>query len=158
MHGLTSAQVAEAKTNDVPRRSSRSLSAIIKPNVFTLFNLVIGLLWVLILIFGEWQDSVFGLIMVANVLIGVVQELRAKRTLDRLAVVGQSPVTVRRDGQDREIPPHQMVLGDLVRLGPGDHLLVDGEVNDVLALKDADLASRWARAARRPRPSRRWCC
>jgi cation-transporting ATPase E len=128
VHGLTSAQVAEAKTNDVPRRSSRSLSAIIRANVFTLFNLVIGLLWALILIFGEWQDSMFGLIMVANVLIGVVQELRAKRTLDRLAVVGQSPVTVRRDGQDQRIPPHQVVLGDLVLLGPGDHLLVDGEV------------------------------
>ncbi|MET8004637.1 HAD-IC family P-type ATPase [Nonomuraea glycinis] len=128
MHGLTSAQVAEAKTNDVPRRSSRSLSAIIRANVFTLFNLVIGLLWALILIFGAWQDGMFGLIMVANVLIGVVQELRAKRTLDRLAVVGQSPVTVRRDGQDREIPPHQVVLGDLILLGPGDHLLVDGEV------------------------------
>ncbi|MFI7455706.1 HAD-IC family P-type ATPase [Nonomuraea sp. NPDC049714] len=128
MHGLTSAQVAEAKTNDVPRRSSRSLSAIVRANVLTLFNLVIGLLWALILIFGEWQDSVFGLIMVANVLIGIVQELRAKRTLDKLAVVGQSPVTVRRDGQDRLIPPHQVVLGDLILLGPGDHLLVDGEV------------------------------
>ncbi|MFG1948936.1 HAD-IC family P-type ATPase [Nonomuraea sp. NPDC048826] len=128
LDGLTSEQAARARPNVVPRRSSRSLAAIIRANVFTLFNLVIGVLWALILIFGEWQDGAFGLIMVANVLIGVVQELRAKRTLDRLAVVVESPVTVRRDGTERRVPPHQIVLGDLVVLGPGDALLVDGEV------------------------------
>ncbi|MEU6721450.1 HAD-IC family P-type ATPase [Nonomuraea sp. NPDC046802] len=126
--GLTSAQVAQAKTNDVPRRSSRSLSAIIRANVFTLFNLVIGVLWALILIFGEWQDGAFGLIMVANALIGIIQELRAKRTLDKLAVINEAPVRVRRDGEERSIEPHRLVLGDLILLGPGDRLLVDGEV------------------------------
>ncbi|MFG3441847.1 HAD-IC family P-type ATPase [Nonomuraea sp. NPDC047897] len=128
MEGLTSAQVAQAKRNIVPRRSSRSFGAIIRANVFTLFNLVIGALWVLILVFGHWQDSMFGLVMVANALIGIVQEWRAKRTLDQLAVINEAPVTVRRDGRDRELPPHEVVLGDLVLLGPGDRLLVDGEV------------------------------
>ncbi|TMR97256.1 HAD-IC family P-type ATPase [Nonomuraea basaltis] len=128
MDGLTSAQVAVAKTNDVPRRSSRSFSAIFRANVLTLFNLVIGVLWALILIFGEWQDSLFGLIIVANALIGIVQELRAKRTLDRLAVINEAPVRVRRDGREQEIPPRQVVLGDLILLGSGDRLLVDGEV------------------------------
>jgi cation-transporting ATPase E len=128
LDGLTREQVALAKPNVLPRRSSRSLAAIVRANVFTLFNLVIGVLWALILIFGEWQDSVFGLIMVANVLIGIVQELRAKRTLDRLAVVGESPVTVRREGGTRTVPPHEVVLGDLIVLAPGDALLVDGEV------------------------------
>ncbi|MDP4506092.1 HAD-IC family P-type ATPase [Nonomuraea turcica] len=126
--GLTSAQVALAKANHVPRRSSRSLGAIIRANVLTLFNFVIGVLWVLILIFGEWQDGLFGLIIVANALIGIVQELRAKRTLDKLAVINEAPVRVRRDGRDQEIQPRQVVLGDLVLLGPGDRLLVDGEV------------------------------
>ncbi len=160
MHGLTSAQVAEAKTNDVPRRSSRSLSAIIRANVFTLFNLVIGLLWALILIFGAWQDGMFGLVIVANVLIGIVQELRAKRTLDRLAVVGQSPGRPSAaTASDREIPPHQVVLGDLILLGPGDHLLVDGEVVAVRRAGDrrvaADRRGRpGAQAARRPRSCR----
>ncbi|SEH01745.1 cation-transporting ATPase E [Nonomuraea solani] len=126
--GLTSAQVVGAKTNDVPRRSSRSLSAIVRANVFTLFNLVIGVLWALILIFGEWQDSLFGLVIVANMLIGIVQELRAKRTLDKLAVINEAPVRVRRDGAERQVPPRQVVLGDLILLGPGDRLLVDGEV------------------------------
>ncbi|MGV9304004.1 HAD-IC family P-type ATPase [Nonomuraea sp. NPDC004354] len=128
MEGLTSAQVAVAKKNTVPRRTSRSLSAIIRANVLTLFNLVIGVLFALILIFGAWQDSLFGLVIVANAMIGIVQELRAKRTLDRLAVVNEAPVTVRRDGADQRIHPGQIVLGDLVLLGPGDRVLVDGEV------------------------------
>lgn len=126
--GLTSAQVAGAKANHVPRRSSRSLSAILRANVFTLFNLVIGVLWALILIFGEWQDGAFGLVIVANALIGIVQELRAKRTLDKLAVINEAPVRVRRDGAEREVSPRDVVLGDLILLGPGDRLLVDGEV------------------------------
>jgi cation-transporting ATPase E len=127
-NGLTSAQVAGAKPNHVPRRSSRSLSAIVRANVFTLFNLVIGVLWALVLIFGEWQDSLFGLVIVANVLIGIIQELRAKRTLDKLAVINEAPVRVRRDGEERLVQPRQLVLGDLILLGPGDRLLVDGEV------------------------------
>ncbi|MFF4625577.1 HAD-IC family P-type ATPase [Nonomuraea jabiensis] len=126
--GLTSAQVAGAKPNHVPRRSSRSLSAIVRANVFTLFNLVIGVLWALVLIFGEWQDSLFGLVIVANVLIGIVQELRAKRTLDKLAVINEAPVRVRRDGEERLVQPRHVVLGDLILLGPGERLLVDGEV------------------------------
>ncbi|MBN6056221.1 HAD-IC family P-type ATPase [Nonomuraea sp. RK-328] len=128
MQGLTAAQAAQAKRNIVPRRSSRSFGAILRANVFTLFNLVIGVLWALILIFGHWQDSLFGLVIVANALIGIVQEWRAKRTLDRLAVINEAPVRVRRDGRDQEIHPQDVVLGDLVLLGSGDRLLVDGEV------------------------------
>ncbi|MEV6930910.1 HAD-IC family P-type ATPase [Dactylosporangium sp. NPDC051485] len=89
---------------------------------------MIAVLWLLIMIFGEWQDGLFGLVIVANSLIGIVQELRAKRTLDRLAVVNEAPVRVRRDGSEREIPPYDVMLGDLVLVGPGDRLLVDGEV------------------------------
>ncbi|WP_245642497.1 HAD-IC family P-type ATPase [Nonomuraea candida] len=120
--------MARAPANHVPRRSSRSLSAILRANVFTLFNLVIGVLWALILIFGEWQDGLFGLVIVANALIGIVQEMRAKRTLDRLAVINEAPVRVRRDGEEREIPPRDVVLGDLILLGAGDRVLVDGDV------------------------------
>ncbi|MET7465513.1 HAD-IC family P-type ATPase [Nonomuraea sp. NPDC005501] len=128
MRGLTAAQAAQAKRNIVPRRSSRSFGAIIRANVLTLFNFVIGVLWALILIFGQWQDGLFGLVIVANALIGIVQEVRAKRTLDRLAVINEEPVRVRRDGRDQEVPPQDVVLGDLILLGSGDRLLVDGEV------------------------------
>lgn len=96
--------------------------------MFTLFNLVIAILWALIMIFGEWQDGLFGLVIVANAAIGIIQELRAKHTLDQLAVINEAPVRVRRDGAEQQIEPHQIVLGDLVLLGPGDRLLVDGEV------------------------------
>ncbi|MBB5085217.1 HAD-IC family P-type ATPase [Nonomuraea endophytica] len=128
MDGLTSAQVAVAPRNDAPRRSSRSLWAIVRANVFTLFNLVIAILWALIMIFGEWQNGLFGLVIVFNALIGIVQELRAKATLDKLAVVNEAPVRVRRDGRDQEIEPRAVVQGDLILIGPGDRLLVDGEV------------------------------
>ncbi|MEU8206276.1 HAD-IC family P-type ATPase [Streptosporangium sp. NPDC049046] len=137
--GLTSAEVAErvaaGQANDVRRRSSRSVSAILRSNVLTLFNGVIGALWVLIMIFGEWQDGLFGLVIVANAGIGIIQELRAKRTLDRLAIVNESPVKVRRDGVDTDIPPQRVVLGDLVLLRPGDQVLVDGEVVDADGLE-----------------------
>ncbi|MFF0579943.1 HAD-IC family P-type ATPase [Streptosporangium saharense] len=130
--GLTTAEVekrtALGQVNEVGRRSSRSLSAIVRANVLTLFNAVIAALWVVIMIFGQWQDGLFGLVIVANSAIGIVQELRAKRTLDRLAVVNEAPVRVRRDGEETEIPPRKVVLGDLVLLCPGDRLLVDGEV------------------------------
>ncbi|MER7211440.1 HAD-IC family P-type ATPase [Streptosporangium sp. NPDC000239] len=130
--GLTTAEIAErtarGQVNEVSRRSSRSLSAIVRANVLTLFNAVIAALWVLIMIFGQWQDGLFGLVIVANSAIGIVQELRAKRTLDRLAVVNEAPVRVRRNGAETEIPPRKVVLGDLILLCPGDRLLVDGEI------------------------------
>lgn len=130
--GLTTEEVAErvarGQVNEVRRRSSRSLWAIIRANVLTLFNGVIAALWALIMIFGQWQDGLFGLVIVANSAIGIVQELRAKRTLDRLAVVNEAPVRVRRDGTDVEIPPRRIVLDDLILLGSGDRLLVDGEM------------------------------
>ncbi|MFD0889364.1 HAD-IC family P-type ATPase, partial [Streptosporangium algeriense] len=137
--GLTTAEVTErtarGQVNEVERRSSRSLSAIVRANVLTLFNAVIAVLWVLIMVFGQWQDGLFGLVIVANSAIGIVQELRAKRTLDRLAVVNESPVRVRRDGAETEIPPRKVVLGDLILLGPGDRLLVDGEVTGSAGLE-----------------------
>ncbi|WP_433333162.1 HAD-IC family P-type ATPase [Spirillospora sp. CA-294931] len=130
--GLTAAEVRErvaaGQTNDVPRRTSRSAADIVRANVLTRFNALIGSLWVLVMIFGAWQDGLFGGIIVANAAIGVIQELRAKRTLDRLAVVGETPVRVRRDGEVRELEQREVVLGDLVVLGTGDKIVVDGAV------------------------------
>ncbi|WP_432763021.1 cation-translocating P-type ATPase [Actinomadura xylanilytica] len=130
--GLTAAQVRErveaGQTNDVPRRTSRSVGEIVRANVLTRFNALIGSLFVLIMIFGQWQDGLFGGIIVANSAIGVVQELRAKRTLDRLAVVGETPVRVLRDSAEREVPQQEVVLGDLILLGTGDRITVDGTV------------------------------
>jgi cation-transporting ATPase E len=129
--GLTGAEVAErvarGEVNDVPVRSSRPTSEIVRANVFTRFNAIIGVLFLVVLVVGPVQDGLFGFVIVANTAIGIVQELRAKRTLDSLAVIGEARPTVRRDGAATEIPTSAIVLGDLVELGPGDKVVVDGE-------------------------------
>ncbi|MBH5336383.1 cation-translocating P-type ATPase [Streptomyces pactum] len=130
--GLTAAEVAErvarGEVNDVPVRSSRSTADIVRANVFTRFNAIIGVLFLIILVVGPIQDGLFGFVIVANTAIGIIQELRAKKTLDSLAVIGEAKPTVRRDGTAAEIHTSEIVLGDLVELGPGDKVVVDGEV------------------------------
>ncbi|WP_103534920.1 HAD-IC family P-type ATPase [Streptomyces sp. SM11] len=130
--GLSTAEVAErvarGEVNDVPVRSSRSLTEIVRANVFTRFNLIIGVLWVIMLFVAPIQDSLFGFVIVANTGIGIIQEWRAKKTLDSLALIGEAKPTVRRDGVAAEISTSEIVLGDLVELGPGDKVVVDGTV------------------------------
>lgn len=137
--GLTAAEVAErvarGEINDVPVRSSRSTTEIVRANVFTRFNAIIGVLWVIMLFVAPIQDSLFGFVIVANTGIGIIQELRAKKTLDGLAVIGEAKPTVRRDGVAAEISTSEIVLGDLVELGPGDKIVVDGETVEVDGLE-----------------------
>jgi cation-transporting ATPase E len=130
--GLTATEVAErvarGEVNDVPVRSSRSAPEIVRSNVFTRFNGIIGILWLIVLFVAPVQDSLFGYVIIANTGIGIVQELRAKRTLDGLAVIGEARPTVRRDGAATAVPTSEIVLGDLIELGPGDKVVVDGEM------------------------------
>ncbi|MGA5571860.1 cation-translocating P-type ATPase [Streptomyces pseudogriseolus] len=130
--GLTSAEVAErvarGQVNDVPVRSSRSVTEIVRANVFTRFNAIIGVLWVIMLIVAPFQDSLFGYVILANTGIGIVQEWRAKKTLDSLALIGEVRPTVRRDGMAAEIGTSAIVLDDLIEIGPGDKVVVDGVV------------------------------
>jgi len=132
--GLTSAQVAqrvaEGETNETARRTSRPVSEIIRANVLTRFNAIVGALAAVVLVTGHPQDALFGLVIVANTGIGVVQELRAKRTLDRLAVLGEEPVRVMRDGVETKLRPQDIVQDDLILIGPGDRVMVDGEVTE----------------------------
>ncbi|MEV6261404.1 HAD-IC family P-type ATPase [Streptomyces sp. NPDC051784] len=137
--GLTSAEVAErvarGEVNDVPVRSSRSVTEIVRANVLTRFNLIIGVLWVVMLMVAPIQDSLFGFVIIANTGIGIVQEWRAKKTLDSLAVIGEARPTVRRDGTAAEVSVSAIVLGDLVELGPGDKVVVDGTVAEADSLE-----------------------
>uniref|UniRef100_A0AAU3GWN8 Cation-translocating P-type ATPase n=1 Tax=Streptomyces sp. NBC_01401 TaxID=2903854 RepID=A0AAU3GWN8_9ACTN len=137
--GLTTAEVAErvarGEVNDVPVRSSRSVTEIVRANVLTRFNLIIGVLWVIMLFVAPLQDSLFGYVIIANTGIGIVQEWRAKKTLDSLAVIGEAKPTVRRDGNSAEISVSEIVLGDLVELGPGDKAVVDGTVAEADGLE-----------------------
>ncbi|MFE7465468.1 cation-translocating P-type ATPase [Streptomyces sp. NPDC057499] len=137
--GLTAAEVAEriarGEVNDVPVRSSRSLREIVRANVFTRFNLIIGVLWLVMLFVAPFQDSLFGFVIIANTGIGIFQEWRAKKTLDSLAVIGEAKPTVRRDGVAAEISTSEIVLGDLIELGPGDKAVVDGTVAEADGLE-----------------------
>ncbi|MGC5565510.1 HAD-IC family P-type ATPase [Streptomyces sp. FR-108] len=129
--GLTTAEVearvTRGEVNDVPVRSSRTTADIVRANVFTRFNAIIGVLWLIMLFVAPFQDSLFGYVILANTGIGIIQELRAKKTLDSLAVIGESRPTVRRDGTATSIGTSEIVLGDLIEIGPGDKIAVDGE-------------------------------
>ncbi|MFE7518297.1 HAD-IC family P-type ATPase [Streptomyces halstedii] len=154
--GLSSAEVAErvarGEVNDVPVRSSRSVTEIIRANVLTRFNLIIGVLWVIVLLVAPIQDSLFGFVIIANTGIGVVQEWRAKKTLDGLAVIGEAKPTVRRDGKAAEVSVSAIVLGDLVELGPGDKVVVDGTVveADTLEIDESLLTGEADPVIKRP--------
>ena len=130
--GLSSAEVAQrvarGAVNVGASRNSRSVTEILRANLLTRFNALIGALCALVLIFGSPIDAVFGLVIVVNSAVGVVQELRAKRMLERLAVVGRAPVRVRRDGVEVAVAPEQVVVDDLVLLAAGERLPVDGVV------------------------------
>lgn len=108
--------------------SSRSTSSIVAGNVFTLFNLIIGVFFVLILSLGLFADAIFGLIAIVNSWIGIRQELKAKETLDRLAVLVAPRGGVIRDGEEIELLADEIVPGDTVRIVPGDQLVADGQV------------------------------
>src|SRR3954454_4837463 len=130
-HGLTATEAAErtarGHVNDVTVRSSRSLSDIVRANVFTRFNAIIGILWLIMLFVAPIQDSLFGFVILASTGIGILQEWRAKKTLDSLAVIGEARPTVRRDGVAAEVHTSEIVLDDLIEVGPGDKVVVDGE-------------------------------
>ncbi|MZF87184.1 HAD-IC family P-type ATPase [Streptomyces sp. SID5643] len=148
--GLTGAQVAErverGQVNDVPVRSSRSTVDIVRANVFTRFNAIIGVLWLIMLVVAPIQDSLFGFVILANTGIGIVQEWRAKKTLDSLALIGEVRPTVRRDGAAAQVSTSEIVLDDLIEIGPGDKVVVDGvcveadglEIDESLLTGEAD--------------------
>jgi cation-transporting ATPase E len=130
--GLTDAEVAErvadGKANDVPTRAARSVSDIVRANVFTRINAILGVLLVIVLSTGSLINGLFGLLIIANSAIGIIQELRAKQTLDKLAIVGQAKPLVRRQSGTTALLPSEVVLDDVIEIGPGDQIVVDGEV------------------------------
>jgi cation-transporting ATPase E len=137
--GLTEVEVAErvarGQVNDVPVTPSRTIAEIVRANVFTRFNALLGAMLVVILIVGPIQDALFGGVLIANTLIGIVQELRAKRTLDRLAVLTAPKARTVRDGRMQEREVSAVVLDDVLELQPGDQVVVDGEVLAALGLE-----------------------
>ena len=130
--GLTAAEVRERRdrgeVNTLPDDTGRSFLRILQANVFTLFNAIAGSGFLLMLVLGYWQDALFGGFLVANVLIGVAQEFRAKLTLSRLSVLHAQKARVLRDGDVREIAIAEVVIDDVILLSTGDQVVADAVV------------------------------
>jgi cation-transporting P-type ATPase E len=122
------ARVAAGQVNVPPPAPGRSLGQILRANVFTRFNAILGALLVVVLVVGPFQDALFGVVLVVNTAIGVFQELRAKRTLDRLAILTAPTARVVRGGAVTQLPAEDVVLDDVLDLQPGDQVTVDAQV------------------------------
>ena len=132
MNGLSAAQVAErvsaGRTNEYRERTSRSAAQILRANVFTIFNGILGVALVLVLALGHWADALFGFVLLLNTATGTLAEIRAKRALDRLAVLETPRAVVLRDGAETEVAVGEVVIDDVVRLRAGQQVPADGEV------------------------------
>ena len=130
--GLSTEEVAQAVSrgdvNITSKQTSRSLMDIVRANVFTLFNAIIFTAMVVVLATGSWKDAVFGVVILVNTGIGIVTELKAKRTLDKLSILVASYAMVRRGGKNIEIPHKDIVLGDVLWLRAGEQVPADVEV------------------------------
>jgi len=137
--GLTATEVAErvarGEANDLGDRTSRTLAEIVRANLFTRFNAILGTMLALILVFGSPADGLFGFVIVLNSAIGIVQELIAKRKLDQLAVLSAPVARAVREGRTEEIDVASVVLDDILDLRTGDQLPTDGVVVESAGLE-----------------------
>ncbi|MGO4534170.1 HAD-IC family P-type ATPase [Leifsonia sp. 2MCAF36] len=130
--GLTAAQVAErvadGRVNTQTQPSSRSVGDILRENIFTLFNGILTACFAVVVLLGDLRDGFFFGIVIVNALIGIVQEYRAKRVLDRAALLAAPHSRVRRDGEVVTVALEDVVLDDLLVLRPGDQVPADAVV------------------------------
>lgn len=146
VRGLTQAEAKQrielGRANRVRDVTSRSVSDIVKANLLTRFNALLGSMLVVILVVGPLQDALFGLILIGNAVIGIVQELRAKVTLDRLAITAAPRATVIRGGEVIQVAVSEVVQDDLIRVGSGDEIAVDGcvEMSEGIEVNEAILS------------------
>ncbi len=130
--GLTAdevaARVAAGQTNHVDEHTSRTVKEIVRANVVTRFNAIPAVMAVAVLTTGQFADALFAVVLVVNAIIGIGQEVRAKRTLDRLAFLNAPTAAVVRDGAETDLVLGDIVLGDLVVLRAGDQVPADGRV------------------------------
>ncbi|MYJ80632.1 MAG: HAD-IC family P-type ATPase, partial [Acidimicrobiaceae bacterium] len=130
--GLSTAEVEqrrrEGRTNDVPDAPVRTVGQIVRNNVLTPVNAIIGSMFVLIMVAGFPADALFAGVVVSNSAIGIAQELKARRELHRLAVMSAPRARVVRDGRTLEVGTSEVVADEILELQPGDQVVVDGEV------------------------------
>lgn len=149
LSGLTEAEVKDRRQRGLDNREveapSKSVRQIVASNVLTYFNLVFLIIAILLILVGSYRDLTFLPIIIANTLIGIIQEVRAKQVLDNLKVMNMPRVRTLRDGEEREIGIYELVKDDLVRLGagnqiPADAVVVEGRVmvNEALLTGEAE--------------------
>ena len=134
MTGLTAAEVQArekaGKSNRLPDSSSQSVSSIIIGNVCTYFNIIFFGLALLVILVGAYRNLTFLPVVIANMVIGIIQQLRAKKVLDALSLLDVTEYTAIRDGAETTVAMEKLVLGDLIRLGAGQQIPADAEVVD----------------------------
>ena len=130
--GLTDAQVqAQIKSghkNTAEQSLTRSVREILQDNIFTLFNLINVVLGALVFYTGSYKNLLFLGIAFFNTAIGIIQEIRSKRQVDKMVLLAEGKINVVRNGEDVQLRPEDIVLGDIIQLGRGDQIPVDGEV------------------------------
>ena len=153
--GLTEAEASRRLAErgpPAPPATSRSTASIVRANVLTPFNAILAALGLLTLVFADWRDALFLFIIAANSGIGIWQELRAKRSLDRLAALVAPKATVVRDGSPRDVPVEEVVHGDVIRVQAGDQVVADGPLTETagLALDESILTGESRPVQRQP--------
>ncbi len=132
LQGLTLAQVEskirEGKVNHVPHKQHNTITRIILKNTLTIFNLVNLVLAIMVLLVGSYKNLLFIIIAIANTLISIINEIRAKHTIDKLKLISEQNPTVIREGKTIQIPAEDLVEGDLVIFSLGDQIIVDARV------------------------------
>ena len=153
--GLSDDQVARrlarGEVNSSPAPTGRTYGAIVRENVFTFINNVLFVLGVALVAIGEVSDAVIAVgVVLGNIVVSVVQEVRAKRTLDRIALLTRPRTTVVREGRERAVAPSQVVRDDILVVRPGDQIVVDGpvvtasniDVDESLLTGESDLVTK----------------
>ena len=153
IQGLTSAEVAErqrqGKTNAAVTLKTKSIKRIFYDNICTLFNLINVVLFVSLLLVGSYKNLLFIGVVFFNTIIGIIQEIRSKRSVDKLTILTETKAEVLRDGKTVQIPKEELVLDDIIFLSrgnqiPADCVVVDGscKVNESLLTGESDLIEK----------------
>jgi cation-transporting ATPase E len=155
LQGLSETEVADRRTrglsNSSSLKTSRSYAQIMRENVFVPVNIIMFVLGLALILLGQVSDALLSVgVAFFNVLVGTVQEIRAKHVLDHITLLTRPHVTVVRSGQERLVDPAELVIGDLVVVHPGDQIVVDGpvasderlEVDESLLSGESDLVPK----------------
>ena len=135
LNGLTEAEAerrrAAGQGNTPPPPTTRTYLQIVTENVFTFVNNVLGVLALALVVVGRPLDALVSLgVIGTNVVVAIYQEIKAKRALDVIALLAAPTAKVVRDGEQREVKPEELVIGDVIRIEPGDQVVLDGELAD----------------------------